>query len=132
MIMNKNARQPPRHLAAAEKGIRGRCKGLYIIFSKSMELSSATVKQTQREWSVLLQKLNEKKKQERKGTAAPRLVEEKVYCREKGEHSRGRNAWESLERAQPCVGPPGGRRGGPDQEVRRLEGRPKGRGNQNS
>lgn len=38
MIVSKNARQPPRHLAAPEKGIRGRCKGLHIFFSKSMEI----------------------------------------------------------------------------------------------
>lgn len=32
-------------------------------------------------WSFLLQKLNEKKKQERKDMTVPRLVEKKIYCR---------------------------------------------------
>lgn len=38
MIVSKNARQPPRYLAAPEKGIRGRWEGLYIFFSKSMKI----------------------------------------------------------------------------------------------
>lgn len=65
-------------------------KGPYIIFSKSMEIVLCGCQADSSRgwrgggvggWSFLLQKLNEKKKQERKDTAAPRLVEEKVYCR---------------------------------------------------
>lgn len=89
--MSKNTRQPPRHLAAAEKGIRGRRKGtlhylLKVYGNCPLQLSSRLnaggggVEEGGR-WSFLLQKLNEKKKQERKDTAAPRLVEENVYCR---------------------------------------------------